>query len=412
MLKISFIRTFTTTSLVSLSFLLCSFFANGEQSEQAAGISLDALQKSGYRMNWMNQSTSKGLHLLTLIGDSLYAIDNDDFITRYNSESGKWLWSTAIGNHVYELHGISESTTDNRVYVISDGAIYLVEKATGNYPIQDNTENNVFSEKRQVLPLKWTANTPAIEAEEFYFVYGSTGGDIVWFNSAIGFDTKRYNVGSLIKTPLILASGIRYSEDNYSLVIIASSKNGNVVGVDLKSVSRLWSLQLTSPVTAAAAFGTNSKIMLDEELQRTSVFIAGTDQYLRAVDLHTGKRRWNILTTAKLVDPPVFLKDRVYQRIPNSGLASYFAFPGLLSGKQEWLANDVFGNVITTTKQGKLVCWDQENSILQIVDPRKGGVISTLSIPNIKTIISDKPTYGSLTALTNDNLLFHLVPRQ
>ena len=96
MLKISFIRTFTTTSLVSLSFLLCSFFANANQSEQVAGISLDALQKSGFRLDWMTKSNSKGLHLLTLVDDSLYVMDNDDFLTRYNSNSGKWLWSTPL----------------------------------------------------------------------------------------------------------------------------------------------------------------------------------------------------------------------------------------------------------------------------------------------------------------------------
>jgi hypothetical protein len=322
------------------------------------------------------------------------------------------LWATAIGNHVFEIHGISESTTDNRIYIISDGAIYVVEKATGNYPIQDNTGSGVVTEKRQVLPLKWNANTPSITTNDFLFVYGSTGGDLVWFNPAIGFDVQRYNVGSSIQTPLTLGSGMRGTQENEQSAILAASTDGQVAGVDLKSASRLWSLQITSPVIAPIAYGTNSKSMHDEKLRRTSAFIAGTDQYLRAVDLNTGKRRWNILTSAKLTDSPVFLEDRVYQRIPNSGLASYDAFPGLLSGKQEWLADDVFGNVITTTKDGKLVCWDQEHSIVQIVDPRKGGVVSTLPIPDAKTVIADNPTDGSLFILRNDDVLFRLVPRQ
>ena len=174
----------------------------------------------------------------------------------------------------------------------------------------------------------------------------------------------------------------------------------------------MWSLQLTSPVTAKVSNGTNTTTLYDEELKRTSVFLAGTDQYIRAVDLHTGKRRWNILTPASLTDSPFFLNNQVYQRIPGNGLASYVAFPGSLSGEQTWIANDVLGTPITTTKDGKLVCWDQNNRVLQVVDPRKGGVISSLPIPTAKIVLADSPRDGSLQILTNDELLFRLVPRQ
>ena len=79
--------------------------------------------------------------------------------------------------------------------------------------------------------------------------------------------------------------------------------------------------------------------------------------------------------------------------------------------QQLWLADDVFGKIITTTNRGQLVSWDQQNSLLQIVDPRKGGVVSSLSIPNTKNLITDSKTNGSLYILKNDDVLIRLVPR-
>jgi hypothetical protein len=101
----------------------------------------------------------------------------------------------------------------------------------------------------------------------------------------------------------------------------------------------------------------------------------------------------------------------VYQRIPSVGLGAYNAFPDVLSGEQLWIADDVFGTIITTTKRGQLVSWDQKNSLLQIVDTRKGGVVSSISLPNVKTLLSDSTSNGSLYILTNDDVLIRLAPR-
>ncbi len=410
--NISFIRIFTIIFFLSGCFLPAATLAETTSMTPVAGISLEELQKTGYRIDWMNQSNSKGLHLPTIIGDSLYVVDSDDYLIRYDRRTGQWLWSTPVGNKVFKLHGITEFSSQNRVLVLSDGAVYVVEKATGNYPSSSGNTNAAFSGDKRMLPLKWTANTPSVITDGTFLIYGSNGGDLVWFNPAIGFDVQRYNIGSSVGSPPALVHGIRNNtNENKRSAVIASSKEGNVSAVDVKSASGLWNLQLTSPVTAKVAYGTNTSTLYDEDFERTSIFIAGTDQYIRAVDLHTGKRRWNILTSAPLTDSPFFLNDQIYQRIPQKGLASYVAFPGSLSGEQSWLASDVRGTPITTTKDGKLVCWDQNKRLLQIVDPRKGGIVSSLSIPTAKIVLADSPKNGSLQILTNDELLFRLVPR-
>jgi hypothetical protein len=101
----------------------------------------------------------------------------------------------------------------------------------------------------------------------------------------------------------------------------------------------------------------------------------------------------------------------LYQRIPNEGLACYKAFPETSSGELRWVAEDVLGNVITTNSSGRLICWDNINRVLQVVDTRLGGVVSTLAIPTAKSLIADNQVNGSLYIITEDDMLLRLVSR-
>ena len=408
---ISLFRIFTTTAVLPLCFSTLSSNAFSSQPTLAAGIQLDELLQAGYRIDWMNRSNATGLHQPTIIHESLYTIDGEDYLTRYDLHSGKWLWSTPVGNQVFELRSITEFSDEDRVYVTSDGALYVLEKTTGNFPTRSSENGSSYAGQKQILPLKWIANTPAITTDNKTIIYGSSKGDAIWFNPAIGFDVHRYHVGSSIHVQPTFASGKRNKDGLQRRIIIVSSNNGDVVAIDLNQIKKLWALKLTSPVESEPTYGTNTQVIDDEGYERTSVFIAGTDQYLRSVDLHTGKLRWVVLTSSKLTDSPVFVRNRVYQHIPNSGLASFNAFPIDLTGEQLWLAEDVMGNVITTSKTGQLVCWDKANALLQIVDSRMGGVVSTLSIPHAKAVLADNPSNGSLYVLTHDNVLLRLVSR-
>ena len=409
--KIPLIRIFAILSFASLSVFALPAASFYNQPAKAAGIQLDALRESGYRLDWMNQSNANELHLPTIIDNSLYTLDGEDHLTRYDLHSGKWLWSAPVGNQVFEIRSITEFPQANLVYILSDGAVYALEKTTGNYPSQINATGMTIAGQKQVLPLQWIANTPALTTDYRTLVYGSTNGEVVWFNPTIGFNTNRYKVGASISVQPSYVLGVRNQEGMLREALVVTSNDGNVLALDLNQVNELWTLRLTSDVVVPAVYGTNSVRLDDELFERSSVFIAGTDQYVRAMDLHTGKQRWNALTTSILTDSPFFLEDTLYQRIPSVGLAAFEAFPDVLSGHQLWIADDVFGNVITTTNRGQLVSWDEQNSILQIVDPRKGGVVSSLSIPNTKILITDSKTNGSLYILKNDDVLIRLVPR-
>ena len=385
------------------------------QITQIGGIELSQLRSVGFRIDWINQSTATGLRLPTVTSRSLYAVDSEDYLTRYDIESGKWLWSTPIGNQVFTFRSINESSDSTWVYVVSDGALYIVEASSGNYPSLSEAElqsgdRTAIAHVKPHQNLEWVANTPAI-TDKGLLIYGSNTGETVWFDPSIGFIEHRYRIGSSVHVKPTLVQGVRDAGGAIRRAIITPAADGSVIAVDANQVKQIWMLKLLDAVETPITFATSSDVLSDETIPRTSIFIAGSDQYLRSVDLHSGKPRWKVLCTSPLSDTPFIHHGSLYQHIPNKGLASYKAFPKTSSGELLWVAEDVLGNVITTNSTGQLICWDDINRILQVVDTRLGGVVSTLPIPNAKSLISDNEMNGSLYIITEDDMLLRLVSR-
>ena len=383
---------------------------------EIAGINLSQLREMGFRIDWINQSTATGLRMPTITNKSLYAVDNEDYLTRYDLETGKWLWSTPAGNQVFKLRSINESSNGVWAYVVSDGAIYIIEASTGNYPSRGDNDRsqgkmpNVASHLKPHIELEWVANTPAITNKDL-LIYGSNTGDAVWFDPSIGFIENRYRIGSSVHVKPTLVHGVRDEEGALRRAIITPAADGSVIAVDANRVTQIWMLKLLDAVETPIACDTNHKTLDGETIPRTSVFISGSDQYLRSVDMHTGKPRWKVLCTSPLTDTAVLHDGSLYQRVPQSGLMCFKAFPQTSSGELLWIAENVSGNVITTNSKGRLICWDSSNRILQVVDTRLGGVVSTLPIPNAKSLIADNDVMGSLYIITEDDMLLRLVSR-
>ena len=407
-------------SILSTGLLLLSGVCGWTQNPkttQIAGIELSELRSLGFRIDWINQSTATGLRLPTITTGSLYAVDSEDYLTRYDLNSGKWLWSTPVGNQVFTLRSINESSDSQWVYVVSDGALYIVEASSGNYPSLSAAESRssdrgttAITHVKPHLSLEWVANTPAI-TDQGLLIYGSNTGDTVWFDPTIGFIEHRYRIGSSVHVQPTLVQGVRDIDGALRKAIITPAADGSVIAIDANQVKQIWMLTLLDAVETPIACATSTEVLSGEAIPRTSIFIAGSDQYLRSVDLHSGKPRWKVLCTSPLSDTAVIHHGSLYQRIPNEGLACYKAFPETSSGELRWVAEDVLGNVITTNFSGRLICWDNINRVLQVVDTRLGGVVSTLAIPTAKSLIADNQVNGSLYIITEDDMLLKLVSR-
>ena len=405
------LRTKTTATLLCMSAAVSMniFSSTSAQDVLVAGITLSDLHDAGYRIDWINKTSTGNLRLPTVIGNSFYTIDEDDNLSRYNAATGEWVWSNPIGNKIFEMLSISEFPDSDLVYVLSDGAVYLTYTLTGtSFAHSQEPKSNISI--KPFYSLRLTANTSAMTTDNT-LLYGTITGDLVWLEPKTGYVNARYHVGNAISSTPILVSAAENSSISNKSLVIGTSSDGTVIAIDSRNISRTWGFKLTAPVIASVSYDTNSTLLENEKLPRSTVVIAGQDQYLRAVDLHTGKPRWKALTTSPLENSPAIYGGVLYQRIPSEGLACYETFPNDYSGKLKWTAEDVKGNVITTTSNKRLVCWDENNKKLQILDPYLGAVTATVTLPSAKQVVASNTENGALFILTEDDEIIRLALR-
>lgn len=386
-------RTIPFVSFFATACLACSSALSDDKVDvppvitSTHGVSLAQLRDISYRIDWVNQKTANDLRLTTISGDIIYAIDTFDHLVSYDIDTGRWLWSSPVGNHIYRLLGINTNETAGQVYVNAVGAVFIFESATGNLPTRTAHQVEEATDK-PVQKLNWSANTPGI-MEGSILLYGSRNGDLVWHDCSIGFSSQTYAIGNIMQTPPALSGGI----------VVATSGDGSVAAVNLKSARALWRIKLLDAVVATPI------------ISKGTVYIAGKDQYLRAIDLYTGRPRWKFLTAAELTDAPYLQGDALYQRVPGVGLICFNAFAPDITGEKRWTAKNVNGIVLTTSRNGRLLCWDQENRLLQEIDPAFGSITSTLQLSSVRELLVDNPIHGNLYLVTDDNAIIKLIPR-
>ena len=373
--------------------------------DKSINIDLTSLRSSGFKIDWVTNTSSKEMRLGTIQGDSFYAIDHEDFLNRFDLISGRWIWSAPVGNKVFDIHSISEIEHHNAVYVLSDSVIYVVQQTTGNRPTQDIETGHTPPYQ---MKLNRLATSPAIYIDNS-LVYGSSNGDTVWFAPDIGYTEHRYKIGDVVYVNPTIVEGEIDEEGRRKTAIISASSDGHVVAVDNVSVTKLWERKLLNSVEAPI---TSIKIKDEKDAVKTLVLIAGTDQYLRAIDLESGYPTWKVLTEAPLTNSPTPLGNAVYQRIPDVGLAKFRADTTSLAGEQIWLKSEIKGNVITTNRKGHLIVWDDANRQIQVIDPMLGGIITTIDLPNFNSIITDSNENGSLYAITDEQYIVCLSSRR
>ncbi len=176
-----------TLALAATALLGQTSSAQDTQDRAIAGTSLLDLQKTGYRVDWINQSPTSGLYLPTVTDSSFYTMNKDDYLSRYDANTGKWLWSTPVGNNIFDMLSINEFEDADRVTVLCDGVVYNFNTLTGSSPM--GTESKPLSH------LRWVSNTPAIQSDDA-LVYGSSKGDLVWLNPETGSVSPRNKIAN------------------------------------------------------------------------------------------------------------------------------------------------------------------------------------------------------------------------
>lgn len=340
--------------------------------EQSHVIGPGAARDIDYRVAWQHIGAGRNIKIFTVQGDSVFFLDTQNFLTRIKISDGNQLWRMQVADPIEVVYGVTYP--GDRVYVLTGGAVYVLDANTGSQL------------QRQKL-LQISNTEPALFNQ--YLIYGSRNGQVVWHQRLIGQHWRGYQIAPAMNVPPVLSGE----------VVAAVGSNGSVYVLSASSTRQYWSKMLLAPVVCQPAIG------------EAALYVAGTDQYLWAFDLNSGRNLWKVLHESQLVDSPVLIGERVYQQVPRFGLHCYAALPwDNPGGELLWKAEGVNGNVLLQ-RRSELITWDQTGRQMAVVDAERGSIIKTLHLPAVTRILAAGPKGDEIYAANDDGRVVRLVPR-
>ncbi len=350
--------------------------AHDTDLERSYLIGPSAASELGLRIDFqakVHPESGTGIKLLSVEGDSIFVLDGRNFLTRIQHESGEVLWRIPVGETVDEVQAITYVPEANRVFLTVGGELFVVDKVNGALVARQ--------------PLDQIAATgPAVFGA--FLIYGARNGQVVWHSIDVGYQWRGYRIAPAVRlAPLLIGSNV-----------IAIGSDGRIVALDASSAVGIWDKRLLADVVAPPAHGGGV------------VYIAGRDQYLWAIDARSGRSEWKYLAEAPLESPPTVIADRVYQSIPGRGLHCFDARPANApGGRIVWTAPTVHGNVFGRYRD-RLLVWDEPSRTMTVVELERGGVVTSLSLPQVHLLHAEGPS-GALVAAGDDGRVIRLVPR-
>ena len=329
----------------------------------------------GYRIDWQYPAGGTAIKRFAIQGDSVFALDQRNFLSRFRQEQGNRIWRIPVAGPNDDILGITYVPETDCVYLTTGGAIMVFESATGSQVDKQKLER--------------IANTEPIIFGQF-LIYGSRRGQLIWHSYRLDSDWRGYQIAKTMRLPPIY-------EDRY---IIAVGNDGEVMCLLARSASQVWRKKALDSIEALPAAGNGA------------VYVPSRDQHLRAYELAENRSPlWEYLTESPLTDSPTLIGDRVYQQVASEGLVCLEALPlDSPGGKVIWTANEASGSVLTQM-QDNLITWDAAGKMLQTVDARLGAVIDSLHMPQIQSIIATSVVKGDIYATGVDGRIIRLVPR-
>ncbi|MFO0872852.1 MAG: PQQ-binding-like beta-propeller repeat protein [Phycisphaerales bacterium] len=333
-----------------------------------------AARQLGYRIAWESTTIvgpGNTFSRVNVSDDAAFVLDSDNLLARIKLEDGTRVWQTPVGQQSDRCLGIAR--IGDRLYLTAEGGMIVVDAANGTQIDRQRFDRPASTEAIPVPP---------------YLVYGGRTGEIVWLEYRVGYPWRVNAVdGSIRVAPILLDNDV-----------VAVSTAGSVIVMDARTARTIWTKQLLDGIEARPAGGNGV------------IFIASKDQYLWALAQADGRTLWKHFNDASLTTPPFLLDDRLYQRLPNTGLCCFDAFvKNQPDGKILWINKSVVGEVIGRNR-GNLLVWDPASHTLSTVDSN-GATIQTLQLPQVDHIRPTKPDGGDLFAASRDGRVERLVPQ-
>ncbi len=315
-----------------------------------------------------------GIKLLSIQDDAVFVLDGVNFLTRLRRSDLQRLWRLPVAGRLDEIQGITYQPATERVFLTASAHLLVLDNDTGS-----------MIDKQKLGQIAATA--PVVFGP--FFIYGARNGQVVWHSYEVGHQWRAYQVSPTMRVKPLLVDEM----------VIATGSDGRVMVLDAPSASGIWDKRLLNEVVAEPTTG------------HGLLYIAGTDQYVWAIDIATGRTSWKYLAEAPVVSSPVLINRHLYQQIPRQGLYCFEARPSdAPGGKIVWTAPEVHGNVIGRLGT-RLFVWNAAARRLKIVDTARGGVIDTAYLPQVRHLYMDTTGGGEIFAAGDDGRVIRLVAR-
>ncbi|MHC5003182.1 MAG: PQQ-binding-like beta-propeller repeat protein, partial [Planctomycetota bacterium] len=152
----------------------------------------DAARTLDYRIDWQVHALAagqRGLRSVTAQYDSLFVLDEQNYLTRFRREDGQRLWRIPVSNAWEEILGVNFMPDVDRIYLTTGGALLELDALTGSTVGQQ--------------PLEKVANTAPVRAGTF-LIYGARNGQLVWHAFPVAFQWRAYQISRSIQMKPLL----------------------------------------------------------------------------------------------------------------------------------------------------------------------------------------------------------------
>lgn len=328
----------------------------------------------GYRVKWQFPVAGKNLKHLSVQFDSVFTLDEDNYLTRIDRADGTRVWRIPVSYPLAEIQGINYLPSYGKVLVTSGGDLFVLNASDGS---------QIARQKMQQV-----ANTEPVTYGE-YLIYGSRNGQLIWHSHSIAFQAFGYQIARSINVAPVV----------YSNAVVTVGNDGEIMVLSAGSANQFWRKKLLDGISAPPVVGNGA------------IYIAGQDQYVWAFDLNTGRNLWKYLAASPLTESPVLIDNHVFQHIRDEGLICFEALPDSRPGGEiTWSASAVTGNVLTKRREN-LITWDGASRTLNVLTAQRGGEVNSIQLPLVDRMICTGVKNGEIYAADSAGHVIKLIPR-
>ena len=323
-----------------------------------------------------------------VVGDTVYAMDNEARVTAFDAETGNERWSTALTPEVQEDRRFYEIGRFGRTnpgelgfgggIAFDQGRVFMVT-GFGTAAAFDAASGEVMWQADLPAPVR---NPPTAAAGRVFAI--TTGNQALALDQATGETVWTYE--SFEETARLLSSASPAVEGG---TVVVPFSSGEVVALQAENGRLLWSATVSRSSRMNAMADLND-IAGSPVLDRGAVFAVSHSGQISAIDLRTGREVWEVpvggLNTPWVAGDTLFMVTTSGELVALSrqeGAVRWvrqldaYAKPDKRKDPITWSGPVLAGGnlVLTSSKGGLLLASPQDGSTVAQVSAKRGGTL-------------------------------------